>query len=305
MDVSKPYLTTKDVAELLDINEKMVYQLINEKGLPACKVTGKWLFPSKFVDIWVENHVINKPLPAEGLLSSMLIIIGSHDPLLEAVLSHFNARYPESPSVYSGSGSMFGIEALKKGLCHIATSHLMHRDEEEYNFDYLKKHFGNDLPAVINFCFREQGIIVGRGNPKGIKDISSLAKKRAIIANRAKGTGTRLLLDHELNKAGIDPSQLKGYETEFSSHLDVGIEVLSGRADAGIGIRAVASMLGLDFILIRWERYDLLIPKPFFFERNVQRLLGIIQGGELKKIAERRFEGYEVKESGRVLFPRD
>ncbi len=303
--MEKKYLTTKELAELLDINEKMVYQLINEKGLPACKITGKWLFPKHLVDIWIENHVINRPLPSQGILSSMIIIIGSHDPLLEAVISFYNKNYPEHPVVYSPSGSMFGIRALKKGLCHIATAHLIHEDEKEYNFDYLKEYFEeHEVPAVINFCFREQGIIVQKGNPKGIKDIPSLVEKGATIANRAKGTGTRLLLDHELKKAGIDPHELKGYENEFSSHMEVALEVLSGRADAGIGIRAVASMLGLDFIPLRWERYDLLIPKPFFFEKNIQRLLGILQDKEFKRIVQ-RFDGYNIENSGRILFPRD
>ncbi len=302
--MEKAYLTTKEIAGLLDINEKMVYQLINEKGLPACKVTGKWLFPRHLVEMWIENHVINRPVPAQGLLSSMLIIMGSHDPLLEAVLSFYNKNYPEYPVAYSPSGSIFGIEALRKGLCHIATSHLMHEDEEEYNFGYLEEYFGHDIPAVVNFCFREQGIIVSKGNPKDIKDIASLVKEGAIIANRAKGTGTRLLLDHELNKAGINPSEIRGYEDEFSSHMEVGIEVLSKRADAAIGIKAVASMLGLDFIPLRWERYDLLIPRPFFFEKNIQRLLGILQSKEFKRIAQ-RFEGYDIDNSGRILFPRE
>ena len=302
--MEKAYLTTKEIAGLLDINEKMVYQLINEKGLPACKVTGKWLFPRHLVEMWIENHVINRPVPAQGLLSSMLIIMGSHDPLLEAVLSFYNKNYAEYPVAYSPSGSIFGIEALRKGLCHIATSHLMHEDEEEYNFGYLEEYFGHDIPAVVNFCFREQGIIVSKGNPKDIKDIASLVKEGAIIANRAKGTGTRLLLDHELNKAGINPSEIRGYEDEFSSHMEVGIEVLSKRADAAIGIKAVASMLGLDFIPLRWERYDLLIPRPFFFEKNIQRLLGILQSKEFKRIAQ-RFDGYDIDNSGRILFPRE
>ncbi len=299
--MDKIYLTTKDIAGLLDINEKMVYQLINEKGLPACKVTGKWLFPKHLVDIWIENHVLNHPVPVQSILSSMLIIIGSHDLLLEKALSFYNRRYPEHPVVYSPSGSMFEIRALKKGLCHIATAHLLHENEEEYNFDYLKEYFGHNIPAVVNLCFREQGIIIRKGNPKGIRDISSLVETGVVIANRPKGTGTRLLLDYELNKAGIDPSNLKGYENEFFSHIDVGIEILSGRADAGIGIKAVASIFGLDFIPLRWERYDLLIPKSFFFEKNMQLFLGMLQDKNLKKIAQ-GFEGYNIQDSGRILF---
>jgi len=300
--MEKKYLTTKEIAELLDINEKGVYQLINEKGLPACKITGKWLFPKHLVDIWIENNTINKPSPAQALINSLIIVIGSHDPLFESLISLYNKNFPDHPVVYSHSGSMFGLQGLKKGLCHIATSHLMHENEAEYNFEYLNRYFKGDMPAVVNFCYRQQGIMVKKGNPKGIRKIESLAQKGVIIANRPKGTGTRLLLDHELRKARINPSQIRGYDNEFSSHMEVGIEVLSGRADAGIGIKAVASMLGLDFIPLRWERYDLLIPKSLFFERPLQQILGMLQQNEFKKLAE-RYEGYDVKEPGRLLFP--
>ena len=300
--MEKKYLTTKEIAELLDINEKGVYQLINEKGLPACKITGKWLFPKHLVDIWIENNTINKPSPAQALINSLIIVIGSHDPLFESLISLYNKNFPDHPVVYTHSGSMFGLQGLKKGLCHIATSHLMHENEAEYNFEYLNRYFKGDMPAVVNFCYRQQGIMVKKGNPKGIRKIESLAQKGVIIANRPKGTGTRLLLDHELKKARINPSQIRGYDNEFSSHMEVGIEVLSGRADAGIGIKAVASMLGLDFIPLRWERYDLLIPKSFFFERPLQQFLGMLQQNEFKKLAE-RYEGYDVKDSGRLLFP--
>ena len=302
--MGKKYLTTKEIAEFLDINEKMVYQLINEKGLPACKVTGKWLFPRHLVDVWIENNTVNRPSPAQNLIHSVIIVMGSHDPLLESLISLYNKNYPDHPIVYSHSGSIFGLQGLKKGICHIAASHLIQEDEIEYNFEYLKEFFGEDVPAVVNFCYREQGIIVKKGNPKKIKNIGSFAKKDITIANRPKGTGTRLLLDHELKKAGIDPSQINGYDNEFFSHVEVGIEVLSGRADAGIGIKAVASMLGLDFISLRWERYDLLIPKPFFFERNLQQFLGMLQEREFKRLAE-RLDGYDIKDAGRLLFPHD
>jgi len=301
----KEYLTTKEVAEFLDINEKMVYQLINEKGLPACRVTGKWLFPRNLLEKWLESHTINRPKPAQSLLSSVIIIIGSHDLLLEAIINEYNKNFPEIPPiVYSPMGSSSGLKALKKGICHIASSHLMHESEEEYNFAYIEKYLEDNMPAVINFCLREQGIIVQQGNPKRIKDITSFTRKDITIANRPKGTGTRLLLDHELKKRDIDPSSIKGYENEFPSHLSVAIEVLSKRADAAIGIKAVATMLGLDFIPLRWERYDLFIPKEFFFEKEIQRFLGMIQDNKFKEIAS-KFDGYKIDYSGRIIFPKE
>jgi molybdate-binding protein len=159
-----------------------------------------------------------------------------------------------------------------------------------------------ETPAVVNFCRREQGLLISKGNPKGIRDMSDLAQKGVRIANRPLGTGTRLLLDLELKKAGIDGHKIKGYQQEFRSHLDVGLEVLSGRAHTAPAIRIVATLLGLAFIPLRWERYDLLISKERFFERGVQRFLGLLSEEPFRKIAD-TLEGYDLSLCGKVLFP--
>ena len=299
---SKTFLSTKEVAELLDVNEKVVYSLISEKGLPACKITGKWIFPRHLVERWIENHVINYPSKEPITFSSLLIIVGSNDPLLERTIALFNSLFSdELLAVFGSTGSLGGLRALNRKLCQIASSHLMHSDEREYNFAYIEDQIEGERPAVINFCFREQGIMVRKGNPKGIRDISSLARPDVRIANRQEGTGTRLLLDHELNKAGIDPKRIKGYENSFPTHLAVGLEVISGRVDAGIGIKAIASLLGLDFIPLRKERYDLLVAKEHFFEKPVQRFLGLLQEESFRELAS-VLDGYDVSMSGKMVF---
>ena len=299
----KTYLTTKEVAELLDVNEKIVYQLITEKGLPATKITGKWLFPRHLVQEWLESHVINHPGTSVKFQKNLLIIVGSNDLLLERTINLFNKLYPESPAVFGLIGSFGGLKILKERHCHIAGAHLLESNEKEYNFAYLKEYLNEPLPAVINFCFREQGLLLAPGNPKGINSIKDLARKDVILANRPCGTGTRLLLDHELQKAGIKPEQVKGYKNEFPSHLDVGIEVLSGRADVGIGIKAVASLLGLEFIPLRRERYDLFIPRDVFFEEHVQRFLSLLQEKRFYRLAE-ELSDYDVSQAGKMIFPK-
>ncbi len=303
----KTFLSTKEVAELLDINEKVVYSLISEKGLPASKVTGKWIFPRHLVEKWIESHVVNYPSSEKAPISKEpLIIVGSNDLLLERTIALYNNIFKENGNlcVFGCTGSLGGLKALAKGTCHIATAHLIHSDEKDYNFAYIEENIDGPLPVVVNFCFREQGIIIKKENPKNIKDISSLAENNIVIANRPKGTGTRLLLDHELQKAQIEPQKIKGYEQEFPTHLSVAIEVLSGRVDAGLGIKAVASLLGLGFIPIRYERYDFLIPKDLFFERPVQRFLGLLQEEEFKRLS-MTFEGYDITHTGRITYPRD
>ena len=299
-------LSTKEVAELLNVNEKMVYSLVSEKGLPATKITGKWLFPKHLVEQWVEANTINYPdndyrlPPYDGLL----IIAGSNDPLLDRAISVFNQQNSKQLAVFGNLGSMGGLRALRQGLCHIASSHLLQEDESEYNFDFAFKEL-DEMPAVVNFCRREQGILVPKGNPENILTIADLARTGIKIVNRSLSTGTRLLLDKELQKAGINGEKIEGYSVEVSRHLDVGLEILAGRANAGPGIRAVAKLLDIDFIPLRWERFDLMIAKERFFDEGIQRFLGIFHETAFLQMATRDFAGYDVSSGGQMVFPRE
>ena len=281
----------------------MVYSLVSEKGLPATKITGKWLFPRHLVEQWIEANTINYPdsniqlPPYDGLL----IIIGSNDPLLDRAISLFNRHNPDQVAVFGNLGSMGGLSALRKNLCHIASSHLLQEDESEYNFDFAFKEL-NQMPAVVNFCRREQGILVQKGNPKSISTVADLAQAGIKIVNRSLSTGTRLLLDRELEKAGLNGEKIEGYSNEVSRHLDVGLEVLAGRADAGPGIRAVAGVLDIGFIPLRWERFDLMISKNRFFDEGIQGFLGLLQEKEFREMAN-RLEGYDVELGGKMVFP--
>lgn len=304
MKETKSFLSTKQVAELLDVNEKMIYTLVAEKGLPATKVTGKWLFPRHLVEQWLENQTINYPEPSGPLppYHGLLIIVGSNDILLDRIISLFNRLHKEHVAVFGNLGSMGGIKALARDLCHMAASHLLQEDEQEYNFDFITEKFGGEAPVLVNFCRREQGLIVAKGNPKGISSISDIGQAGIKIANRPDGTGTRLLLDRELNKAGLKGSKIEGYQQEFRSHLDVAMEVFSGRVDAALAIKPVANLLGLDFIPLRWERYDLLISKEHFFEQGIQLFLGLLHEPQFRDIAQ-KLEGYDLSLCGKMVFP--
>jgi len=301
----KKLLSTKEVAQFLNVNEKMVYSLVSEKGLPATKITGKWLFPKHLVEQWVEANTINYPdngvplPPYDGLL----IITGSNDPLLDGAISLFNRHHSDQVAVFGNLGSMGGLSALRNNLCHIASSHLLQEDESEYNFDFAFREL-DQMPAIVNFCRREQGILVPKGNPKGISSVADLAQTGIKIVNRSLNTGTRLLLDRELKKAGINGEKIEGYANEVSRHLDLGLEILSGRADAGPGIRAVAGLLGIDFIPLRWERFDLMISKKRFFNEGIQRFLGLLHEKEFHEMTT-RLDGYDVNLGGKMVFPTD
>jgi excisionase family DNA binding protein len=300
-----PLLSTKEVSRLLNVNEKMVYVLVSEKGLPATKITGKWLFPRHLVEQWIDANTINYPQSAADLppYQGLLIITGSNDPLLDKTMWLFNTLYPGQVAVFGNLGSMGGLRALRQNHCHIAASHLIQDDEEEYNFDYAFKEL-EQLPAVVNFCKREQGILVRKGNPKSISSVADLSQPGMTIVNRPLGTGTRLLLDRELEKTAIRGEKINGYSHEVHRHLDVGLEILAGRADAGPAIRAVASLLDIDFIPLRWERYDLMVSKERFFDEGIQRFLSLLLDAQFQKIAE-ALEGYDISMSGKMVFPQN
>jgi excisionase family DNA binding protein len=299
----KRLLSTKEVAQFLDVNEKMVYSLVAEKGLPATKITGKWLFPRHLVEQWIETNTANYPQAATDLppYHGLLIIAGSNDPLLDRTISLFNSLHSDHVAVFGNLGSMGGLRALRRNLCHMASSHLLQEDEQDYNFGFAGDEL-EQLPAVVNFCKREQGLLLAKGNPKGIQTPADLNKPGVKIVNRPLGTGTRLLLDGELKKAGIEGDQIKGYHQELHRHLDVGLEVLSGRADAGPGIRAVADVLDIGFVPLRWERYDLMISKERFFDEGVQLFLGLLYEDAFRKLVNDN-SGYDLELSGKMIYP--
>ena len=296
-------MNTKEVSRFLKVNEKMVYSLIGDKQLPATKVTGKWLFPRKLVEQWVENNTVNFPdnpqtLPAHD---GLLILAGSNDILLDKVIALFNRRFSGHLAVFGNVGSMGGVHALKNKHCHIAASHLLQSDDE-YNFSFAHRELGNAMPVVVNFCSRRQGILLAKGNPAGIRSMQNLDDNDIRIVNRSLGTGTRLLFDMELKKVGIRGEKITGYATEVARHLDVGLEILSGRADAGPGIQAVANLLDLDFMPLRWERFDLLMTKDHFFDQEIQQFLGLLHDEKFKSMAI-DMPGYKIDLVGKMVFP--
>ncbi len=297
------FLTTKEVAQLLKVNEKMVYTLVGEKGLPATKVTGKWLFPRKLVEEWLELNVINvlKGGISQSTENGVLLLAGSDDPLLQKTLSLFHSKGFGITAFFANMGSMGGLQSLRRGLCHIGVCHLLQDDNSGYNFDFADKELAR-APVFVNFSKREQGLIVQKGNPKGIQGVADLVKPDVCMVNRPLGTGTRLLLDYEISKSEITSDAIDGYRDEMSRHLDVGLEVLSGRADAAPAIRAIAGLLDLDFISLRWERFDLLITRERFFEPAIQQFIGLLHDEEFEKLAE-SFEGYDVSLRGKMIFP--
>jgi putative molybdopterin biosynthesis protein len=158
----------------------------------------------------------------------------------------------------------------------------------------------NDQIRLVNLVLRDQGLIVAKDNPKGIKGIEDLSRNDITFINRQGGSGTRILLDYRLNQMEIDPATINGYETEEFTHMSVAVAVLSQTVDVGLGIYAAAKALNLDFIPVVTEQYDLIIPQKYFKTQNIQYLLKTIKTEEFKKRVE-TLGGYSTQITGEVI----
>ncbi len=227
-----------------------------------------------------------------------LVIIGSHDLTLDILADEL---IPHNIFVSSSNvGSLGGLLAIKNRSCHFATSHLLDEQTGKYNWSYINQYIPDIPVKLINAVHREQGLIVPKGNPKEIKGISDLVREDVTFINRQKGAGTRVLLDYYLHRQGIDPKNIKGYSLEEYTHTSVAVAVLSGVADVGMGVMAAAKALGLDFIPVATEQYDLVIPEEFFEDEKIQRMLEVIRGDSFKKKV-LALGGYGVESTGQFV----
>jgi len=233
-------------------------------------------------------------------IENNLLIIGSHDIILDILADEINISHPDITISSAHVGSLAGLTALKRNLAHIAGTHLLDEPTGEYNVPYIKRLFGENQIALINLAYRQQGLIIERGNPKGIKSLKDLVEKNLTFINRQRGSGTRILLDYELNRLGIEPDDIVGYERELYTHLAVAAAVKSGAADAGLGILSVAKALGLDFVPVAEERYDIAIPMSFLELTQIKAILDLITRETFRQRVE-SLGGYVLRDAGKRM----
>jgi putative molybdopterin biosynthesis protein len=238
-------------------------------------------------------------------LDKTIFCIGSHDMTLD-LIAQFLAE-SDRRLASANVGSQGGLVALRRGEAHLAGSHLLDPETGEYNISYIRQYLPNVPVRVVTLVGREQGLLVKRGNPKGIKSLEDLSRPeaesdatRVHFVNRQRGAGTRVLLDYQLNLLGIDPDSIIGYNREEYTHLGVAAAVASGRADCGLGIAAAAKALELDFVPLYQERYDLVVPKVHA-ESDLLAPLFSVLGNKDFRAAVSALPGYDVSVMGNLV----
>jgi putative molybdopterin biosynthesis protein len=226
--------------------------------------SGRGTQPWVTVDLWVDAELPDRTV----------VVLGC-DPALALLGAHLTRRYPAFRLIWVHSSSLLALRLLGRGEAHAAGTHLWDQEAGEYNVPFVRRELSGRRLVVVTLSEWQQGLIVARGNPKGISGPAELARADIAIVNRERGAGSRTMLDLWLQHSGIVTTQVRGYGYEVSSHLEVAEAVARGQADAGPGIMAVARALGLDFLPLQEERYDLVIPLEFLNASAVQAMLDV------------------------------
>lgn len=221
------------------------------------------------------------------------VVIASKDVATQALAEHFQSRKQGLVIQILPLNSLDGLNMLRLGVCQMATCHLKEPGSAEYNRAYIQHLFPGQLMALIRLFVREGGLMVPAGNPKGIRGLADLARRDVRLINREPGAGIRVWLDQSLAQLGIAPAAVAGYETLADSHLAVAQAIRAGRAEAGIGLAAVARAQGLDFIPLFEEPYDLVLPRAGLDDRRYAPLFDHLESSAYHA-ALRSHAGYAV-----------
>ena len=288
------FLTVRELAELLRVKDRKVYALAASGEIPCSRATGKILFPRAVVDAWMARHGASAPPVAMGSAVRPAVMVGSHDPLLDWAL-----RESRSGIASFFDGSLDGLARFVRAEAVCAGMHIFEAENGGWNVSHVAQALGAEPVVLIEWAWRERGLIVVPGNPLGLRTTGNLAGRR-VVPRQPEAASQQLLL-HLLARDGLKPDDLSLVDPPARNETDLALAVADGKADAAFGLVGAARQYRLDFVPLIRERYDLLVWRQFYFEDSFQRLLRFCRDRQFAARAA-EFGGYDVTGLGTVHF---
>lgn len=285
------FLTTKELAELLRLKERKVYDMAAAGEVPCTRATGKLLFPRDAVDAWLAEHTDSGNLLATAPRPS--VVLGSHDPLLEWALRESRSELATYFDSSRDGLERFGArEGIATGL------HLYSVETQDWNVPFVEQALGHQAIVLIEWAKRQRGLIVAEGNPRGLISMADL-RGRTVVPRQASA-GSQVLFDHLLAAAGLGSGDVV-FTPPALSEADAVLAVREGKADAAFGLGALAGPYQLEFVALEEERFDLLIDRRSYFEPSMQALMSFT-GTKTFQDKARNLSGYDISALGTVHF---
>ncbi|MBS3651706.1 helix-turn-helix transcriptional regulator [Pseudaminobacter sp. 19-2017] len=287
------YLTTSEVAAYLRVKERTVYDLVARKAIPCSRVTGKLIFPRRLIDRWLDANV---HIVESSVLSPPPIFGGSSDPLLEWALRESHCGLA---TLFEGSSA--GLKRFAEAQALAVGLHLRNPEDDGFNTAAVRSLSGVHDLLLIEWAERDQGLVVSRGNPLGLRNLVDTVEKRACFVVRQEGAGGHLLFNALLEQEQVDPSGFLFAERPALTETDVASAVADGEADCGLAVGAVARRFGLEFVPLQRERFDIVCRRRDYFEPPLQKLFAFARTPAFAEKA-KQLGYYAVEGTGTVRF---
>lgn len=290
------FMSVKQVARYLQLNEKKIYSLVSEGKIPASKLTGKWLFPRDLVDQWIVESSHG------GLLTDRMVIAGSDDPLLyRAIMQTASELQARALISYTATGTQLGLSLLARRRADVCGIHWGPVDESEKRHPALIRQYHQHTDWTLVRAFRrEQGLILAPGVWSATSRIEDLFGAGIRWAVRQEGAGSQRFLKETISRSGLNPARRRITSHAFSER-DAAAAVAMAQADVAPGVRAAATEFGLDFVSLGWEGFDLAMNRGIFFRRLFRSLLDKLRSPESQKLAQ-LLGGYDLSQLGELVW---
>jgi putative molybdopterin biosynthesis protein len=290
------FMSVKQAAAYLQVNEKKIYALVREGKIPATKLTGKWLFPRDLVDQWLleSSH--------GGLLTDRIVVAGSDDPLLFRAVTQVASKLQSKALIsYVATGSQLGLTLLARRRADVCGIHWGPADQSDQRHPALLRQYvqAGDW-ALVRLFRREQGLLVSPGLWSAEGGVDGLFQRGVRWVERQEGAGSQRFLRELVSRHDLDPANRR-ITGRASTEREAASLIAMGQAEVGPGVRAVANEFGLDFVPIGWEAFDLALHRGIFFRKLFQRLLDYLRGDECRRQAN-MLGGYDLSELGNLVW---
>ncbi|MEY2195593.1 substrate-binding domain-containing protein [Neobacillus sp. BF23-41] len=301
--------TIEEVSQLLKVSKLTLYDLVKKGELPVFRVGRQMRIDSKDLDNYIKNHKTNQNTTFPSSVSdphrnetkdSQNIIISGQDLVLDILGKHIEKNSAYKP-LRSFTGSLNSLISMYNGEGDIVSLHLFDGDTGEYNLPYIKKILVGYPFILINLLSRKAGFYVKKGNPLNLTSWTDLKRKDVKVINREKGSGARILLDEQLRINEIPSRNIQGYEHEVNNHLSVASAVSAGLVDVGVGIEKAAKIVGIDFVPLITEQYDLVILKTPKTERLINIVKGILSSNQFQSEVN-SLGDYDTSQTGKIIY---
>ena len=295
------FMTVPELAALLHVNEKKIYQLAGCGEIPGTKVTGKWIFPRRLIDDWLLENSHG------GVMHDRLLIAGSDDRLVHQICNQAAIDWQQQALIsYSPSGTRHGLRMLDTGRVDACFINWGASETSARRHMGLLRCYRNHASWVVVRCLqRTQGLITDQHLPESTNTnafelVGQLVNDSTLRwAMRQNDSGTERLLEDLCSSVGQSISKLQ-VTTTCNNELSAAAAVNTGTADVCCGLQCTAKEFSLGFLPAATVSLDLVMSRKTYFRTLMQDFIKRLHNADACSMAE-KLSGYSLMPTAELV----